>query len=282
MDGVFEFVSGSGGIAPTFTACVDCFQYVHVGRHFGRDFQTDLLSLNCARLRLTRWGQAVNVFHDPQLGRPDARPDELRAVKNCLLQILVLFTGTEKISKQYKLNAKAGDDLSILSAGDLDPAIVLLDNKMKALAIKRQKMTSISKTASWALYHRSELRELITNITSLIDQIESLCPAPQKQLALVKEEIAEIWDYQALQYVEKAARGVDNMLYQAAKVARCGHQYLNVKITSKAKVQTGDMYSRDWNGKAVGPSHIYNGVLVNNEAKALIGNKYGGKDFWEE
>jgi uncharacterized small protein (DUF1192 family) len=281
MAEAFGIVSGAAGIAAAFTSCVDCFQYVQVGRHFGRDFQTDLLSLNFARLRLTRWGQAVNVLGDPQLGRPDATPDELRAVKNSLLQILILFTGTEKISKKYKLNAKAGDDLSILSAGDLEPAIVSLENKMKALAMKRQKRTSISKTASWALYHRSELRELITNITSLIDQMENLFPAPQKQIALVREEIAEIQDSHALKYVEKAAEGVDDMLYQAAKEARTGHQYLNVKITNKAKGQTADTYSSDWNGKAVGTSHSYNGVLVN-DATALIGNTYGGKDFWEE
>jgi hypothetical protein len=57
----FGIVAGAVGIAATFKACVDCFEYIQLGRHFGRDYQTDLLSLNCARLRLTRWGQAVNI-----------------------------------------------------------------------------------------------------------------------------------------------------------------------------------------------------------------------------
>jgi hypothetical protein len=52
----FGITAGAIGIAAAFTACVDCFGYVQLGRHFGRDFQTDLLALNCARLRLTRWG----------------------------------------------------------------------------------------------------------------------------------------------------------------------------------------------------------------------------------
>jgi hypothetical protein len=47
------------GIAAAFTACVDCFHYVQHSRHFGRDYQTELISLDCARLRLTRWGEAV-------------------------------------------------------------------------------------------------------------------------------------------------------------------------------------------------------------------------------
>lgn len=62
MTDPFGVVAGAIGIAAAFTACVDCVGYVQFGRHFGQDFQTDLLTLNCARLRLTRWGQAVNIY----------------------------------------------------------------------------------------------------------------------------------------------------------------------------------------------------------------------------
>jgi hypothetical protein len=76
-----------------------------------------------------------------------------------LFQILVLFAATEKISERYRLNAQTRDDLSILSTDDIAPAILSLSNKIKALTIKRQKETSILKTASWALYHISELEK---------------------------------------------------------------------------------------------------------------------------
>ena len=108
----FGIAAGAVGIATAFTACVDCFGYVQLGRHFGRDFQTDLLTLNCARLRLTRWGQAVNIYENPKLGKPDATPAEVQTAKNALHQILVLFADTEKISKKYRLNATAGEDLA--------------------------------------------------------------------------------------------------------------------------------------------------------------------------
>jgi uncharacterized small protein (DUF1192 family) len=48
----------------------------------------------------------------------------------------VLFADTESISKKYKLTAKAGEDLSVYSAGDIDPKMVVLDNEMKCLAIQ--------------------------------------------------------------------------------------------------------------------------------------------------
>jgi hypothetical protein len=192
----------------------------------------------------------------------------------------VLFAETEKISKRYKLNAQTGDDLSTLSTDDINPAILSLNNKMKALAIKRRKGSSILKTASWALYHRSELKELISNITSLIDNLEKLFPASQTQLALVKQETAEIHTHQALELVETAAQHVDPMLRAAAREALTGHQYLGVTV--KGKAQTGDAFSSDWKGGAVGASHTYDGVEVDRDGKALIGNKYGGKDFWDD
>ena len=70
----FGIVAGAVGIAAAFTACVDCFEYIQLGRHFGRDYQTDLLSLNCARLRLTRWGQAVNHLVNHHAATENIRP----------------------------------------------------------------------------------------------------------------------------------------------------------------------------------------------------------------
>lgn len=120
----FGITAGAVDIAATFTACVDCFEYVPFGRYFEQDFQTDLLTLNCVRLRLTRWGQAVNIYEDPQMGKPDATSAEVRTLKNSLHQILLLFANTEKISKRYRLNAKTGEDLSILLTNNMNSIIV--------------------------------------------------------------------------------------------------------------------------------------------------------------
>jgi hypothetical protein len=276
----FGIAAGAVSIAAAFTACVDCFNYVQHSRHFGRDYQTELISLDCARLRLTRWGEAVDIHADPKLGRPDASPSEVQTAQNALHQVLVLFAETEKISKTYRLEIKTRDDLAVLAPNDLDPIVFGLRNKMKELVLRRQKGASVLKTSSWALYHRSQLKDLVNGITSLVDSVEKIFPAPEKKLALVKQETAAIHDKQALELVESAAQGVDDLLLAAAKETRTGHQYLNVTI--KGKAQIGDSFSSDWRGKVQGASHTYNGVLVDETGKAFVGNKYGGKDFWDE
>jgi succinate dehydrogenase/fumarate reductase-like Fe-S protein len=161
----------------------------------------------------------------------------------------------------------------------MDPVVMTLATKMRDMAIKRQKDSNILKTASWALYHRAELKELVSNITMLIDNLEKLFPAPQ-MLALARQETANISNKQELQLVQNAAQDVDDLLCAAAKESLTGHQYLGVTI--KGKAQTGDAYSGDWKGEVVGVSHTYDGVEVQKDGKALVGNKYGGKDFWDD
>ncbi|KAL9025686.1 MAG: hypothetical protein Q9196_005531 [Gyalolechia fulgens] len=280
MAEAFGIAAGAAGIAAAFTACVDCFEYVQFGRHFGRDYQTDLLALNCSRIRLTHWGQAVDILNNPKLGRPDATAPEIRTVKDTLCQILVLFADSAKISQQYRLNATASEDLSVLSSDKMDSAIITLSNKMRELAIKRQKSSNILRISQWALYRRSEFKSLVEGISSLIDSIEKIFPAPQAQLTLVRQEAAQLHDRRALELVETTAEGVDGLLQNAARKVLNGHRYLNVSI--KGKAQAGDAFSSDWHGKAAGASHTYDGVIVDNDGKALIGNKYGGKDFWDD
>ena len=59
-----------------------------------------------------------------------------------------------------------------------------------------------------------------------------------------------------------------------------GHRYLNVEVRGQA--HNGDAYGRDWEGNMTGRNHKYDGIKVEMGAKALNGNKYGGKDFWDE
>jgi hypothetical protein len=86
------------------------FEFVQFGRHFGRDFETSQLVLNCVR----------NIDNDPKVGRQDATTIEIQLAKDTLLQILMLFADTKSISKRYKLTAKAGEDLLEYSTGDIE------------------------------------------------------------------------------------------------------------------------------------------------------------------
>lgn len=193
-------------------------------------------------------------------------------------KFLWIFANTESISKKYELTAKTGEDLSTYSTGEMDPKMIMLDNKMKGLVIQRQKKGRFLKLASWALYYRSTLKDLLEQIVSLIDEIERLFPAPQAQNTFVQQEATEIGDKQSLKLVENGATNVDGLLQKKVKEVIAGHQYSNIRI--KGQAHTGDVYGSDWVEGAIGAPHKFDVVEVEDGGKALVGNKYGGKDFW--
>jgi hypothetical protein len=90
----------------------------------------------------------------------------------------VLFADTKTISKKYELTAKAGEDLLAYSIGDMDSKMVVLNNKMKGLATQRLKKGRFLKLASWSLYYKSTLKDLLKQIVSLIDKIKKLFLTP--------------------------------------------------------------------------------------------------------
>lgn len=276
----FGIVAGAVGIVVAFTACVDCFEYVQFGRHFGRDYQTDLLALNCSRIRLTRWGQVVDILNDSRMGRLDATSEQIQTVKNTLYQILVLFVDSTKISQQYKLNGTTGEDLFVLFSDSMDSTFVALNNKMRKLIIKRQKRSNILTITQWALYRKFEFKSLVEGISSLIDNIEKIFFASQAQVTLVRQKVTELHDRETLELVQSAAEDVDSLLQNVVKEALNDHRYLNILVKGKAQIENA--FSSDWHGKIVEASHTYDDVVVDNDRKALIDNKYDEKNFWDD
>jgi hypothetical protein len=69
-------------------------------------------------------------------------------VQNALHQVLVLFADSKKISKTYRLEMKTRDDLTPLAPNDLDPTVFGLRNRMKELALRRQKGASVLEMSS--------------------------------------------------------------------------------------------------------------------------------------
>jgi hypothetical protein len=85
-----------------FTTCVSCFDY-----GIGRDpNDPQALKLSVIRLRLTRWGEAVNI-HDKAAFQNDAHPDDLIEVRESLVDIISLFN-IEHITPNMTITHMAG------------------------------------------------------------------------------------------------------------------------------------------------------------------------------
>ncbi|PNP76752.1 hypothetical protein FNYG_10171 [Fusarium nygamai] len=120
MAEIFGVVSGAIGVTAIFKQCVECFEYIQLGRHFSCDFGRCRLKLNIAKRRLARWGEAVSIDENPRLTAPEPDDALAREVKAILEEIVLLFQTINKSSKRYEIKASK-EDLECLGDENLQP-----------------------------------------------------------------------------------------------------------------------------------------------------------------
>jgi hypothetical protein len=218
---------GVFAIAGLFNNAVDCFEYVQLGRTFKTNFTTCILKLDDAKLRLSRWGQAVGLSGDlhntEELNRIFGVEETKSNAEERLRHILRLFTDAEDISQKFRSGVEPNNALQLCSAHDeLDPEMKSVRDKLRTLSVKRQNVTPIMQKAKWALYEEKHFRKLIEDIISTIDNLIDLFPsAIFMQRELCNREAAELVRQTTRQILGDILAEQDTLLESAiARLAR--------------------------------------------------------------
>jgi hypothetical protein len=269
-------VIGAVSLTAIFTTCVDCFEYVQLGRNFGKDYQRSLLKLNITKLRLSRWADAVDESRN-QYQVPVGTPAEAQKVKEILGEIVACFADAEKVSKRFETKSSNSTELQVYNADtDLEPSLRTMHDKMRELALMRQQRSSVGQRARWALYEKKYFDRLISDVTQLVKGLVQLFPATQqRQSELVVEEVQEMESQPAFTEIESAAEGVDSLLIssvQQALAAQGSHSFTRNTATGEADAQYGNQYARG--AQHTGPGHSYTENVTSEKAKAQYGNKF--------
>lgn len=215
-------VVGVVALAGLFNNTVECFEFVQLGRSFGKDFQTSQLKLDSARLRLSRWGKSLDLDEDVRntaslQGRFGSGLN-IKHAEVLLGQIVELLARAEGVSNNYKSRTAPQDDsLAVYNPQtELDPAMARLHNKVRQLAIERQNRSGVRQKAKWALYQEKQFRRLIEDITELVDSLVELFPATQQaQRELCDAEVSAIGESEAISVLKEIAAAQDKFLEQA-------------------------------------------------------------------
>ncbi|KAF7536444.1 hypothetical protein G7054_g4537 [Neopestalotiopsis clavispora] len=296
MAEAFGIASGSVGIASIFSTCVDCFNYIQVGRRFAKDFQTELLTLRLLQLRLSRWGDAVQIYEDPKLGNPRSSDADIALAKDTIYQILVLMADSENLSRRYRLAADDGQNISESSAADQNATMIeTLNNRMRTLAQRRQKNVSLIRLATWALHDKEQYSALSENISRLLDQLENLFRATESETKLNDDEIVHVTsglesvdaDTEVLKALHAVAAKFDPVMKsQVAKAMTTGQRNFinigNIDARGNSKLMDGDFVGKAWKGEAILPTGNTEkriGFINASESSRLrIGNTYDEVD----
>ncbi|RYO77896.1 hypothetical protein DL764_010168 [Monosporascus ibericus] len=208
---------GIASLATVFNNAVECFEYVQLGRSLGTNFQTSVLKLDNARLRLSRWGSSVglsgHIDATKSLQSTILPPEAVPKAEQLLGHIVKLFTDAEHYAAQFKKPDDHGLLVQDLQT-DLNPVVASLHQKMRELSIRRQNGMPLSKKIKWALYDERRLKELIDSITGLTNDLVSLFPAVKEQEQLLcNEEVSEFSE--SFRILKKVAEGQDEILAAA-------------------------------------------------------------------
>jgi hypothetical protein len=274
---------GGVGLATLFTTCIDCFEYVQLGRKFGTNYQRCLLKLDIMKLRLSRWADAVNESQQ-HYNVAISSTSEAPKVREILGEIIELFADAEKVSAKYKMKAKPGDLVAYNADADLEPDLRSMHNKMRELAIKRQKRSSFAQKAAWALYEEKHFHRLIEDVTTLVDGLVELFPATRGRLQqLSLEEAQEIEEEPCLGVLEEAAKDIDLLLQtsvQQVLTGREGHIFIRNLATDDARVRYGD--ENVAGATLTGSRHTYDSNTASGKSRVHYGNKFGGKGVLDD
>ncbi|KAI1122551.1 prion-inhibition and propagation-domain-containing protein [Nemania abortiva] len=283
---VFGTVASALSVAALFNNCVSCFEYIQLGRHFGRDYELHQLKLDIAQIRLSRWGQAVAVNDDPRFVTLNPQDKDFRKAQLILGAIFKLFGTLEDASEMYKIDAEP-EDLELLQIQDMKPPAQKLHRMFSAIANKRKKGTSFLKKAAWALYDGKNFNKLVGELMGLIDGLEKLFPVEAATRAMVEMEIEEIQeDESSLRALQSAATDTDGVLSEVvtARLEKCEqHNYAkNIQSEEKARVRVGNEWTNSCGVRPAGSTrNESDSVAAKGSSAVHIGNSYGGRGVFD-
>lgn len=246
MAEVFGIVSGSLSAAALFNNCVDCFEYIQLGRKFGSDYERSRLKLDVARLRLSRWGEAMRVNDDPRFASGTPDDNDSREGRVILEELELLFQAAQRSSERYAKRAQR-EELVAFKDEEMDEIAQGLHNRLGLIARQRQARTSLMKKAKWALYGAKEFDRLLDQIASFLDDLENLFPMETASRRLMGLEIEQVVDEASLMALRDAAAGADGALSDAAAqklegIAGRNHAR-DIKTEETARVLLGNTWS---------------------------------------
>ncbi|KAK4620158.1 Heterokaryon incompatibility protein S [Fulvia fulva] len=259
---------GGVGLAALFDSTVNTLHYIDSGLKYGKSYQKTALKLNLLDLRLTRWRHSVDLVDDASKLQDKvhlATPQEADTVQYLLGEIKEGLETAEKAAQRHKLRGAPATTTPEIG----DRSIEALARKVSRLAIARQRGTSTSQKAVWALHDERKFKILVDDISGFVDSLEKLFPAAKPmQAQLVVQDAAELVQpaeveepEEAAAVLQEATESVDPALgaaiVQAAQNPAASPQYRNFFTGGNARIQAGDEIASGFVGPLNGGEHTY-------------------------
>jgi hypothetical protein len=271
MAASFALAIGTFDLTESFSNAISCLEHMQFGDGFDGAIQHALLQRGVLKLRLSRWGHAV-------VRLTQAEDPIIQTVNGFLVK---LYLGNiEQLFAQGKLASSSTQS----SPNGGVPAADWVVNTLHRLSIthnglisRSHKQTPNFQPCILTIDSKSQWESLTMSLATLLDHLETVeLEQPLDQLRsddeyqITRDPRANEMDVHLLKV---NAIGMDIKFAELLKFG--GHQFLGTKASENADLHQGDVFAKDYKGKAIGASHSFRNTTVTGKAKVTQGNKYG-------
>jgi hypothetical protein len=171
---------------------------------------------------------------------------KIKMAHDVLGQIIYLFEETEKRSRMFEKQSRCPGESSAEQNLDLDINLEAIHQKMRNLALKRQKQSTFTQKAKWALYEEKQFKRLIEDIEPLVKDLVELFPATkaqERQLSLEEAKELQASPASAIEMLQVANEGEDELLQDSISEVMAGqskHHFLSNSVKDEARAWYGD------------------------------------------
>jgi len=231
---------GAVSLASLFQACVQCYEYIDRGKTCGRDLAILMTRLEIEKIRLSMWGESVDVFRASEgmsgvFERPQVR-DAVYNVLNCIHMVSLqsrflqwsdrpkVFTDVQELRSRYGLNPSVeenerpagSEDLSNIRPVRFQTSLFRFRNPLA----RGQESSGMLNHMTWAVKDWKKFTLMVDDLLSFNNGLEAITnctQARERRPRLIETALESLQpDLSNLRLVQEAATGSNDTWAEAA------------------------------------------------------------------
>lgn len=205
-------------IAGLFTSYIENFNIIVRGKSFGEDFDLLCTQLSLQQVRLVIWGESLNLV--PSSDEPRRSPYDYASrqppikepIEAALNHLLKLLNRADVIAERYALeDVDRGQRQDLVNSKGMMVFRETFD-RFKRRIRKQQQQSSKWRVTCWAVHDFGRFKELVENITKILDALESITTSLgvlARQRALLTVEIESLSDHSSIVLLQRVGASPD-------------------------------------------------------------------------
>lgn len=289
-------VIGVVTLASVFESVISGLDRLQTGRDVDNSLERYLLQLEVLKLRLHRWHDAVGRLKERgDQGSASVKEADGQLAETHLKVIDQLLQKESKLSMKYgKQELPGQEEEEEISPGEeqVSPRKSWMIKSLRRVSQRHTRTintpppSSLRRQISWAFRGEQNFKDLVTNISTHIDNLEHIIPTDdmRKELTQMRlEDVNELATQPEANH-QDADRLTEVVLvldppFAELMNARPVNEWVGNVAEDNARVVQGDLVASGYKGEEVATACSWRGNVARGNSRVIMGSVYGFNPF---